>query len=896
MRSTRTALLVTTTLIALLLSGLGQAQEETDNSIQAQPLTNALAEFAEQTGMQLVYPSELTAGVDSNSASTEGTPDEILDQLLASTGLKYEYVNDRTIAIALVSDTKDQRGASDSKNSNPAPTLMAQNQTSQAQTTVSNRSEIDEEAQESESPAAIEEIIVTGTNIRGVENPTTPVLQFDREDIDLSGAATVEGFLRTIPQNFGHTSPLGQDSANDFNESSNFTNGTAVDLRGLGAGTTLTLLNGRRMTPSGFGNFVDISLLPLGAIERVDVLTDGASAVYGTDAVAGVVNFVTRKDFEGFEVSGRYGTVTEGSKEDYGVGAAGGYSWGGGGALFGVDYVDQQPLLSSERDFFDPDLMNPDGAVGAKSDRISAFASFNQDLTKKLSFAVDALYSNRESSVFRNFQPQLKLDSDQEVFFINSRLSYDLTPDVTASIYYDFGRDEASQVNSAQLGEIDFLDNTLHSVEAQLSGKLVDLPSGAPLSFALGSVYRSEKNEQSDNLGTPDRSRSRSRDIFAAYGELLIPIIGDESAYPFLKAFDISVAARYEDYSDFGDTFNPKIGVHLAPHSDWILRASYSTSFRAPDLTIMGQDETVFIVNFPNIFFTAFPAPGDNGSTPVISFGGGNPNIGPEHADVWSAGFEFTPSALPGLMLSTTYFYIGYEDRIEGVSVLELLQNPGFLALVDMNPDPTFVADVFARAQAGGFSGLTVVDPTISPEDIQLILNQGTQNIAVRDVEGLDINLKYSIDTDFGDFSASFNLAYLLKNDSQFTDLSDVVDDLNVLYRPVDLRLRGGLSWRPNGGFGVSGFVNHTRGYVDKLDRTIANDIDSWTTVDLAVSYDTSDVFDSTLLDGVKLSFHVQNVFDEDPPFVSTLDGFNYDTSNADPFGRFITASFSKTF
>ena len=137
MHSKRIVLTAMAALAGLHLSGSAWAQGEADNTIEPQPLTKALAEFAEQTGMQLVYPSELTAGVDSRGASIEGSPNEILDELLASTGLEYQYVNDRTIAIG---EATDQGGDSDSKNSSPAPILMAQN-TTQAQTTVSGRSE-----------------------------------------------------------------------------------------------------------------------------------------------------------------------------------------------------------------------------------------------------------------------------------------------------------------------------------------------------------------------------------------------------------------------------------------------------------------------------------------------------------------------------------------------------------------------------------------------------------------------------------------------------------------------------------------------------------------------------------------------------------------------------------
>lgn len=150
MHSKRIVLTAMVALAGLHLFGFAWAQDEVDNTIEPQPLTKALAEFAEQTGMQLVYPSELTAGLDSKGASAEGSPDEILDELLASTGLEYEYVNDRTIAIAAETSidmsaverrASDKGGDSHSKNLNPAPVLMAQNTSNQTQTTVKRSSE-----------------------------------------------------------------------------------------------------------------------------------------------------------------------------------------------------------------------------------------------------------------------------------------------------------------------------------------------------------------------------------------------------------------------------------------------------------------------------------------------------------------------------------------------------------------------------------------------------------------------------------------------------------------------------------------------------------------------------------------------------------------------------------
>jgi iron complex outermembrane receptor protein len=165
----------------------------------------------------------------------------------------------------------------------------------------------------------VEKIEVTGSNIRRVDTETVaPVEIITREQIQRSGQATVAEYLRTIPANLG-----------SFSES--FTNSFAsgasgVSLRGLGQKATLVLLNGRRVTGYGFAQniqdtFVDINAIPTAAVERIEILKDGASAVYGSDAIAGVINIILRKDYHGVEVTGQYGWF---QKNDYRVDITGG--------------------------------------------------------------------------------------------------------------------------------------------------------------------------------------------------------------------------------------------------------------------------------------------------------------------------------------------------------------------------------------------------------------------------------------------------------------------------------------------------------------------------------------------------------------------------------------------
>ncbi len=160
-----------------------------------------------------------------------------------------------------------------------------------------------------------ETIYVVGSRIgrsADFEGPS-PVLTVDRAAIENSGYHNLQQLLEKLPVNGN-----GAFSTRGNNQDSSANGAASISLRGLGADATLVLVNGRRVAISSFAesvttNFVDINTIPTSAIERIEVLKDGASAVYGSDAVAGVINIVMRKDFEGLEVSAGYGDVTKGS-------------------------------------------------------------------------------------------------------------------------------------------------------------------------------------------------------------------------------------------------------------------------------------------------------------------------------------------------------------------------------------------------------------------------------------------------------------------------------------------------------------------------------------------------------------------------------------------------------
>ncbi|MGK2286245.1 TonB-dependent receptor plug domain-containing protein [Pedomonas sp. V897] len=155
-------------------------------------------------------------------------------------------------------------------------------------------------------------IIVTGTLIRGIgASAGTKPIAITQEDIQRSGYVTASQMMAILPQNFisGYTEHAGR----TIESNTNFTASTSPNLRGLGQKATLVLVNGRRLPAIGLDTTsLDISSIPASLIERIEVLPDGASSVYGADAVAGVVNVILKKSYDGAETRGRFGHVTEG--------------------------------------------------------------------------------------------------------------------------------------------------------------------------------------------------------------------------------------------------------------------------------------------------------------------------------------------------------------------------------------------------------------------------------------------------------------------------------------------------------------------------------------------------------------------------------------------------------
>ena len=195
-------------------------------------------------------------------------------------------------------------------------------------------------AQDADAPeaeeGAVEEVIVTGSRIRRADiDSASPVTVLARSDIEASGLTDVGNILQRMPSMSG--SPIGTTTNNGGNGA------VLVDLRGMGVNRTVTLINGQRVVDGG-----DYQTIPSTMIERVEILKDGASAIYGADAVAGVVNIITRRDFEGMELNAQIADWSDSAGKQYSFGLIGGTEFEDGNFVFGAEYVNQEQAYQAD--------------------------------------------------------------------------------------------------------------------------------------------------------------------------------------------------------------------------------------------------------------------------------------------------------------------------------------------------------------------------------------------------------------------------------------------------------------------------------------------------------------------------------------------------------------------
>lgn len=892
----------------LVVSSSARAATTYQFEIRGATLAAALNQFASQTGLQIAYFTKVAEGRTAPTVSGTLTAEQALQTLLDASGLTFERIDEGTIAIH-GRRASPVVAAQDPIAMEPhfKPYAMHLVSTGAAQVeTMSSAREPASAAAEPRETATLDEVIVTGTNIRGVPNDTAPVMVFDRGYIERSGYSNMMQLVGSLPINFSGGAAGSSEMApfgNSFNFGQNLTRGTGFNLRGLGSVSTLTLINGRRVAPSAQGQFVDVSTIPLSAVERVEVLTDGASAIYGADAVAGVVNIILRKDFEGAETTLHYGSASDGSVDEQRVSQTMGMKWDGGNALVIGELYQRDPLDVRDRDYImDAGAIGPTYLLPRRKLGTLLFA-LDQELTSKLDLSSNVLYSYEEVEMSNTSNGGELLGTQSPItnqWSAAVGLGYDAFADwrfaldgTIAQVAPHTGLEYVNpQTNEYLLLIRDYEDRfNTWSLDAKADGSLFTLPGGA-VRLAIGGSYREDDLRSTRVREVPPRGFEvraiDSRQVTSAFAELYVPLVGEQQGVSWAKRVDLSVAGRYDNYSDFGSTTNPKIGLVWTPVQGLDLRAAFSSSFRAPSVA-----EKALVTRGMQISNETYDLADGSGVIPVFYLSGSAPLVA-EESDNIAVGFTLQPTFLPGAELSVNYFKIDYTNRIStppydsgalarrddfGTLIMDIPDDAAAQAYLDQR---VALGDTFFDSLETGAAG------------VRYAIDGRQQNAARTQASGFDVTANYTWQLDADTVAFNLNVTHMNEILTSLTSSSTTFDQVDRYNQPLDWRARAMATWT-RGGLSTTLVVNHADDYIN--DSLLTDEpIDSWTTLDLNVSYDLGGAARSFLA-GSRIAVGISNVLDEDPPLASGplfAEPIGFDAYNADAMGRFITARFTK--
>ena len=859
-------------------------------------------------------------------------------------------------------------------------------------------------AQDQDDAATVDKklIVVTGTLIRGVEATGSQAIALDETAIIESGASTTNELLGEIPQIGTFNNRFdGDPRSADRQEISRPNLRNLPGVNAATGATTLLLVDGHRMTPMGVSQAsFDPDFIPPGAIQRLEVITDGGSSLYGADAVGGVINFITRKSFDGVQVDGGYDFGDDYSAWNAGITA--GINWDRGGAFFSYSTYQRDEISNKDRSYgargnwdVDGTVLTPSGTeclvpvgeivtwanfgagwtsnpaavslgvkrtpVGTPCDidgesallpklsRHSALFGLTQELSDNLTFEVKANYG--ESSVRFSKYPlgdtisgaspnalmipgvfgdtydvasvgfsygandayvDRQQTQDLQVYGITPEFTFDAGGGWQIKTTAYFGESQSSRVlpgsdrtkltnyvNSGALdpGNVasasaavitDILDfetagesvQDLFLVRTIVDGGLFELPGGT-VKAAVGVEYnrdRAKLREGDVTIGgiANQPFRHASRNVKSVFGELSIPVF---------SMLDLSLSGRYDDYSDFGDTFNPNIGFNFTPFDGFRIYGHWGESFNAPTaLDSVRTANARFIagavlgVPDPNGEITS--APGvliDPTRDDVLLVEGSGGALQPQTAESWSIGFDYEP--VTNLKFGANYYDIDFSNILGAV-------NPQLASVVLLNPEkfifnPTQAdLDTFLAASENGaqFSGINVAD-------LALIIDRRVANISKARLKGLDFTANYLVETGFG--NVSFGVAGNKQFTFDVTDSGTTVDQLEFDLPDFNVAGNIGLS---TGGFTGRVTLKHTGGFNT---NTAVNQtkVSSFTVADLYLGYEFPE--GSGIADGLALRVNVDNLFDTDPPVFRQQRNLNY---SGFTLGRIFKLSLSKKF
>jgi outer membrane receptor protein involved in Fe transport len=833
----------------------------------------------------------------------------------------------------------------------------------------------------------VERIQVTGSHIKrtDMEGPS-PVTSLSAEDITKAGVTDLIGLFTKLPS-------AGQGTFSTQGNSSDGTGngGSSVSLRGLGADSTLILVNGRRISVSPFANeidtaFVDINNIPLAAIKRVDILKDGASATYGSDAIAGVINIILKDDYDGLEVSTKVGDTADGGGKESNTSILFGSSSDKSSHTFVLDYFDREEVLNADRfytsssnqsalrpndpyaadqrsssgypgtialasnnsirvpDTFGNDVCPaedikgtlcrydyaPMGSTVPASERVSfmymgnfeindtlrAFMELNGQNSKttirgagspsfnELFMSADNInhpFANDPTSQFHqqdltmrrrlveigNREKRVDSDYYRSVFGLQGEVSgwdwetaysYIKSDSIERGVNgfpnsrrtqeaIDSGLWNPFEPSSNSQEALDFIEtqttrygkSTSRSFDGKMSGAILDMSAGE-LMLAVGAEYREETISDNpddqflrgDVFGTEATQANGARDNTSVFAELAIPVT---------ETFNVQIAVRHEDYSDFGTTTDPKVAFIWTPTDELSVRGSYGTAFRAPSLSQIGLGVTD---ESPSLVDTVRCAAVGNVDQACELFEytaqlAGNPDLGPEESKSYNLGviYEVTED----IDFSLDYYNYDIENVI-GKDTQFVFTTQGNNQAVVQRLDTGVAGD---------------------PGQVEVIFDR-FENLFDLKTSGLDLDLGYKMSSDMGDFKFNYVLNYVLNYEDIRTGGRLFAEEGSFEQPKVRWTTSASwvkADWSANLAINYIGEFEEDAPVRTRTDGTIAPDIDAMVTVDTTVNY--------VGIANTTLTLGVTNLFNEEPPYsYSSWTGYAAGTHNAQ--GRFAYA------
>lgn len=866
--------------------------------------------------------------------------------------------------------------------------------------------------------ASDDEIVVTGTLIRGIAPGGSQTINVGQEKIASVGAVNTSDLISSLPQTGQFLGFVGVRGSSNFSLSVN-----RPSLRYLGGGSasgapTLLLLDGHRLPGMGImQSSPDLDAISPGAIERVEVVTDGGSATYGSDAIGGVMNFVTRRKFDGVQVRGSVGFADD--LMQYNAGVTLGKAGDTLSAYITYDYGSHDELYGRDRDWSRNlnwiDTTAAGREVGANFDCqpgnirvgavVYALPGVTPGLGNRCDLSEDTTFYPRETkhSVFGRvvFEPGGPASFDMSAYYVNRRNESDggpllipggvtiastnpflpagvgavmpasgtylfnLSPvlgnssnqvtkmesyGITPTVKFDLGGGwQTNLMLNYGVGKSEFLGQQLNGAPIQSAitagtfnpfnlsapgnaatlatatdnfsygrathqlmnarvvadGPLLELPAGA-VRVGVGAEYYWEKYVGNNNRSLTAAGiatladRSATREVKSFFGEINVPIFGDGSG-PF-HSMSISAAGRYDDYSDFGSTFNPKLGVTIEP-VEWLkLRGNWGKSFQAPGISdiALGGAPTFTILSLASRPFSDpnRPPPADGSRAIFVTAGGTITPLQPQKATTWTLGFDVKAPFLDGFTAGLTYYNIDYT----GVIGLPPIFTPTvyYRDFADKNvvfTQGNAAMEAFYNQLAQGATNKDVTDAQIAAAGgfsrIYGVLDARTQNLARIKTSGLDFYARYFRETGFGAVFGDFTGSYILNFQQQSSPTAILVDTLQLDTTKLRFNasvgadvgnLRTQVTWNHSGGYAI----------IPTTTNLQQNRVGAYNVFNLFMQYKVPG--ESMWAKDLALTLNVDNIFDKDPPLLRGAGNSLFGVANGFTLGRLVRLGLSKKF